>query len=77
MNVLNSQRPRSTKLQLGMTFRRSNLLRLNAPEHAYAFAKGEISLQIRVDAFLSQIKEDGRLLRLAKMNNLEPIVLLK
>jgi hypothetical protein len=65
------------KLQLEMTFGRSNLLRLNAPEHANAFGKGEISLQIRVDAFLSLIKEDGRLLRLAKMNNLEPIVLLK
>lgn len=65
------------KLQLGMKFGRSNLLRLNAPEHAYAFAKGEISLQIRVDAFLSLIKEDGRLLQLAKINNLEPIMLSK
>ena len=65
------------KLQLGVTFGRSNLLCLNANEHAYDFAKGEISLQTRVDAFLSLIKEDGRLLQLAKTNNLEPIVLLK
>jgi hypothetical protein len=65
------------KLQLGVTFGRSNLLCLNANEYAYAFAKGEISLQTRVDAFLSLIKEDGRLLQLAKTNNLEPIVLLK
>ena len=65
------------KLQLGMKFGRSNLLRLNAPEHAYAFAKGENSLQIRVDAFLSLIKKDGRLFQFAKKNNLEPIVLSK
>ena len=77
MNVLNIQWPRSMKLQLGVTFGRSNLLCLNANEYAYAFAKGEISLQIRVDAFLSLIKEDGRLLQFAKTNNLEPIVLLK
>jgi ABC-type amino acid transport substrate-binding protein len=46
-------------------------------EYAYAFAKGDISLQTRVDAFLNQIKKDGRLLQFAKQNNLEPIVLLK
>ena len=48
-----------------------------ATEYAYAFAKGDQSLQIRVDGFLSQIKKDGRLLQFAKTNNLEPIVLLK
>jgi ABC-type amino acid transport substrate-binding protein len=46
-------------------------------EYAYAFAKGDTSLLVRVDAFLSQIKKDGRLMKLAKQNNLEPIVLLK
>ena len=50
---------------------------MNATDCAYAFAKGENSLQIRVDAFLSLIKKDGRLLQFAKKNNLEPIVLLK
>ena len=50
---------------------------MNATEYAYAFAKGENSLEIRVDAFLSLIKKDGRLLQFAKTNNLEPIVLLK
>lgn len=46
-------------------------------EYAYAFAKGDISLQMRVDVFLNQIKKDGRLLQFARQNNLEPIVLLK
>jgi ABC-type amino acid transport substrate-binding protein len=46
-------------------------------EYAYAFAKGDHSLQMRVDAFLSRIKKNGRLLQFAKTNNLEPIVLLK
>jgi len=77
MNFLNIQRSRAKKLQLGMTFGRSNLLRLNAADYAYAFAKGENSLQIRVDAFLSLMKKDGRLLQFAKTNNLEPIVFLK
>ncbi len=46
-------------------------------EYAYAFAKGDSSLSVRVDAFLSLVKKDGRLLQYAKLNNLEPIVLLK
>ena len=46
-------------------------------EYAYAFAKGDSSLSGRVDAFLSLVKKDGRLLQYAKLNNLEPIVLLK
>jgi ABC-type amino acid transport substrate-binding protein len=46
-------------------------------DYAYAFAKGDNSLQIRVDTFLNQIKKDGRLLQFAKQNKLEPIVLLK
>ena len=46
-------------------------------EYAYAFAKGDSSLSMRVDAFLSLVKKDGRLLQYAKLNNLEPIVLLK
>jgi ABC-type amino acid transport substrate-binding protein len=46
-------------------------------EYAYAFAKGDTSLQTRVDVFLNQIKRDGRLLRFAKQFNLEPIVVLK
>jgi ABC-type amino acid transport substrate-binding protein len=46
-------------------------------DYAYAFSKGDNSLQIRVDAFLNQIKKDGRLLQFAKQNNLEPIVVLK
>ncbi len=46
-------------------------------EYAYAFAKGDTSLQSRVDVFLNQIKRDGRLLRFAKQFNLEPIVVLK
>jgi ABC-type amino acid transport substrate-binding protein len=48
-----------------------------ATEYVYAFAKGDSSLQIRVDVFLSLIKKDGRLLQYARANNLEPIVLLK
>jgi ABC-type amino acid transport substrate-binding protein len=50
---------------------------MTATEYAYAFAKGDQSLQMKVDAFLSLIKKDGRLLQYAKTNNLEPIVLLK
>ena len=46
-------------------------------DYAYAFSKGDNSLQTRVDAFLSQIKKDGRLLQFAKQNNLEPIVVMK
>jgi ABC-type amino acid transport substrate-binding protein len=46
-------------------------------EYAYAFAKGDTSLQTRVDGFLNQIKKDGRLLQFAKQYNLEPIVVLK
>jgi cyclohexadienyl dehydratase len=46
-------------------------------EYAYAFAKGDTSLQSRVDGFLNQIKKDGRLLQFAKQYNLEPIVVLK
>jgi hypothetical protein len=46
-------------------------------EYAYAFAKGDSSLSMRVDAFLSLVKKDGRLLQYAKLNNFEPIVLLK
>ena len=46
-------------------------------DYAYAFSKGDNSLQTRVDVFLSQIKKDGRLLQFAKQNNLEPIVVLK
>ena len=48
-----------------------------ATDYAYAFAKGDDSLPIRVNSFLSVIKKDGRLLRYAKQNKLEPIVLLK
>jgi ABC-type amino acid transport substrate-binding protein len=50
---------------------------MTSTEYAYAFAKGDQSLQARVDVFLSLIKKDGRLLQFAKTNNLEPIVLLK
>ena len=46
-------------------------------EYAYAFAKGDNSLQLRVDAFLSAAKKDGRLLQYAKQHNLDPIVVLK
>ena len=46
-------------------------------EYAYAFAKGDSSLQMRVDAFLSAVKRDGRLLQFAKQHNLDPIVVLK
>jgi ABC-type amino acid transport substrate-binding protein len=46
-------------------------------EYAYAFAKGENSLLLKVDAFLSSVKKDGRLLQYAKQHNLEPIVVLK
>ena len=46
-------------------------------EYAYAFAKGDDSLSNRVNSFLSLIKKDGRLLRYAKQNKLEPIVVLK
>jgi hypothetical protein len=46
-------------------------------EYAYAFAKGDDSLSNRVNSFLSLIKKDGRLLRHAKQNKLEPIVVLK
>jgi ABC-type amino acid transport substrate-binding protein len=48
-----------------------------ATDYAYAFAKGDESLPMRVNSFLSVIKKDGRLLRYAKQNKLEPIVLLK
>ena len=48
-----------------------------ATDYAYAFAKGDDSLPMRVNSFLSVIKKDGRLLRYAKQNKLEPIVLLK
>jgi ABC-type amino acid transport substrate-binding protein len=46
-------------------------------EYAYAFAKGDSSLLQRVDAFLGNVKKDGRLLQYAKQHNLEPIVVLK
>lgn len=46
-------------------------------EYAYAFAKGDNSLLLRVEAFLSNVKKDGRLLQYAKQYNLEPIVVLK
>jgi len=46
-------------------------------EYAYAFAKGDNSLLQRVDAFLGNVKKDGRLLQYAKQHNLEPIVVLK
>ena len=46
-------------------------------EYAYAFAKGDNSLLVRVDAFLTAVKKDGRLLRFAKQHNLDPIVVLK
>lgn len=46
-------------------------------DYAYAFAKGDNSLLLRVDAFLSAAKKDGRLLQYAKQHNLEPIVVLK
>jgi len=46
-------------------------------EYAYAFAKGDNSLLLRVEAFLSNVKKDGRLLQYAKQHNLEPIVVLK
>jgi ABC-type amino acid transport substrate-binding protein len=48
-----------------------------ATEYAYAFAKGDNSLLLRVDAFLSDVKKDGRLLQYAKQHNLDPIVVLK
>jgi ABC-type amino acid transport substrate-binding protein len=48
-----------------------------ATEYAYAFAKGDSSLLLRVDAFLSDVKKDGRLLQFAKQHNLDPIVVLK
>ena len=46
-------------------------------EYAYAFAKGDNSLLLRVEAFLSNAKKDGRLLQYAKQHNLDPIVVLK
>jgi ABC-type amino acid transport substrate-binding protein len=46
-------------------------------EYAYAMAKGDNSLLLKVDAFLSTVKKDGRLLQFAKQHNLEPIVVLK
>jgi ABC-type amino acid transport substrate-binding protein len=46
-------------------------------DYAYAFAKGDNSLVMRVDAFLSIVKKDGRLLQYAKQHNLDPIVVLK
>jgi cyclohexadienyl dehydratase len=46
-------------------------------EYAYAFAKGDNSLLLRVDAFISAAKKDGRLLQFAKQHNLDPIVVLK
>lgn len=46
-------------------------------EYAYAFAKGDNSLLLRVEAFLSKVKKDGRLLQYAKQYNLDPIVVLK
>ncbi|MDE3232866.1 MAG: amino acid ABC transporter substrate-binding protein [Pseudomonadota bacterium] len=46
-------------------------------EYAYAFAKGDNSLLLRVDTFLSNAKKDGRLLQYAKQHNLDPIVVLK
>lgn len=46
-------------------------------EYAYAFAKGDNSLLLRVEAFLSNAKKDGRLLQFAKQHNLDPIVVLK
>ena len=46
-------------------------------EYAYAFAKGDNSLLLRVDTFLSNAKRDGRLLQYAKQHNLDPIVVLK
>ena len=46
-------------------------------EYAYAFAKGDNSLLQRVDAFLGNVKKDGRLLQYARQHNLEPIVVLK
>ncbi len=46
-------------------------------EYAYAFAKGDNSLLLRVDGFLSSVKKDGRLLQFAKQHNLDPIVVLK
>ena len=46
-------------------------------EYAYAFAKGDNSLLLRVEAFLSNVKKDGRLLQYAKQHNLDPIVVLK
>lgn len=48
-----------------------------ATEYAYAFAKGDNSLLLRVDAFLSDVKKDGRLVQFAKQHNLDPIVVLK
>ncbi len=50
---------------------------LPTTEYAYAFAKGDNSLLVRVDAFLSNVKKDGRLLQFAKQHNLDPIVVLK
>jgi cyclohexadienyl dehydratase len=52
---------------------------INVPttEYAYAFAKGDNSLLLRVEAFLSNVKKDGRLLQYAKQHNLDPIVVLK
>ena len=46
-------------------------------EYAYAFAKGDNSLLVRVDTFLSNVKKDGRLLQFAKQHNLDHIVVLK
>ena len=46
-------------------------------EYAYAFAKGDNSLLLHVEAFLSNVKKDGRLLQYAKQHNLDPIVVLK
>ena len=50
---------------------------LPATDYAYAFAKGDSSLTQRVDAYLTGIKKNGRLLQFAKQYKLEPIVVLK
>jgi ABC-type amino acid transport substrate-binding protein len=44
-------------------------------DYAYALAPGDSSLLKRVDAFLTAIKKDGRLLQFARKHRLDPVIL--
>jgi cyclohexadienyl dehydratase len=45
--------------------------------YAYAVAPGDTAWLARIDRFVAEIKEDGRLLEAARASKLEPIVLLE